>query len=249
MNNNTVKLQMLKDVRIILWVIVGVSYFFRFWAMIFLAVIGVIAVSVMIVREKILKKRKEAEDEPIPLLLPKAKTETDVLNMAFEVMQRKISELVAAEYPNAKWVWEAPDAKKKIAEGAPVYIRLNHAGGYRRAEVQYLDLKVTAVIFKTTSETKKDTHTDSETQNISKSENFELMAFEWVDENIVSIGNRMNEAIGSSEESLHFDESELPIKECWEDICSELRRAGIENVETVFDGITIKFKQNNAERE
>lgn len=249
MNDNTVKIQMLKDVRIVLWVIVGVSYLFRFWPMILLALVGVIIVSTMIGKEKFLKKRKEAEEEPIPLLLPKANTKTDVLNMAFEVMQRKISELVAAEYPNAKWVWEAPDAKKKIAEGTPVFIRLNHAGGYRRAEVQYLDLKVTALIFKTAPEAKTDTHTDSETQNISKSENFELMAFEWVDENIVSIGNKMNEAIGSSDESLHFDESELPIKECWEDICSELRRAGIENVEAVSDGITIKFKQNNAERE
>lgn len=249
MNDNAVRLQMLRDVRLILWIIIGVAFLFHFWTMIFIALIGVITVSVMIGKTKRIDKEQQARKEPQPLLLPKAVTENDVVNMAFEVMQRRISELVTTEYPTAKWVWETPDAKKKIAGGDPVFICLNQAGGYRRAEIRYFELKVTAVIFLPKSDEKENVKTDTNTPSAPKAENYQLMAFEWVDENIVSIGNRMNEAIGNSEESIHLDESVLPIKACWQDICAELEREEIKNTEIVPDGITIKFTQENAERE
>ena len=76
-----------------------------------------------------------------------------------------------------------------------------------------------------------DTHTDTTTPNTPKPENYQLVAFEWVEENALELNNRINEAIGRDEQELLIRTEELPIKESWSDVCSELKSAGIDNAE------------------
>ncbi|MBO5203376.1 MAG: hypothetical protein J6B72_02050 [Clostridia bacterium] len=149
----------------------------------------------------------------------------------------------------AKWVWEAPNTGKKIEAEEPVYILLNRAGGYCRAEVKYQDFTVTQVIFMSAQNNSTDTHTDTPIPNTPKPENYQLVAFEWVEKNALELNNRINEAIGRDEQELPIKAEELPVKESWSGVCSELKSAGIDNAEIVSDGITVKFTQKNAERE
>ena len=248
MNDNVAKKQMLRNAQTILCVIIAVSYLFRFWICIIPAAVGVLVTSVMLWYVKVCEHRKPKETEPL-FALPKPKTQKDIQNEKFSLIQQQISEAVSAEYPLAKWVWEAPNTRKKIEEGEPVYILLNRAGGYCRAEVKYQGFTVTKVIFMSVPDKRTDTPTDTPTPDTPKTENYQLVAFEWVEENALELNNRINEAIGRDEQEMLIKVEELTVKESWSDVCSELKSAGIDNAEIVSDGITVKFTQKNAEKE
>lgn len=82
--------------------------------------------------------------EPQPLLpapIP-APTESDLRKLAQSLITSRITTLVLNEYPNARWIWEAPNAFELIELGEEVYILLNRAGGYRKAKVIIQNLQV-----------------------------------------------------------------------------------------------------------
>ncbi len=72
-------------------------------------------------------------------------------------------------------------------------------------------------------------------------ENYELVAFEWVEANMVSLNQRINDAIGSGETELHIDRNDLPKPESWSCVCKELQRNGLQNVKIDADGIKVLF--------
>ena len=74
-------------------------------------------------------------------------------------------------------------------------------------------------------------------------ESFQLIAFEWAEAHIFELNTRCNEAIGQNLSELLIYADELPIKESWEDICDELVRAGLEDVQCVPEGIKINLTQ------
>ena len=74
-------------------------------------------------------------------------------------------------------------------------------------------------------------------------ENFELIAFEWVQANILSINAKCNEAIGEQSDYMVIECEDLPQEGSWENICDELINAGFEQVERISDGIKINLKQ------
>ena len=67
--------------------------------------------------------------------------------MAMVLIQRRISQILEAKYPNVRWVWESPRAREDIMAGNKVYVILNRAGGYRRGQVLIRNLQVFDVIF------------------------------------------------------------------------------------------------------
>lgn len=72
---------------------------------------------------------KEAPSSPAPQPAPLDE------NDSFGHIQLRIAELVRHQFPKARWVWENPNARFDIENGAPLFIRLNRAGGFRRATV------------------------------------------------------------------------------------------------------------------
>ena len=101
----------------------------RFWPMvIFLIIYGLAVIVRTLVKSRNTKPVQLAPvmpAEPIPAPTP---TQRDLENLAFSMICRKITELVARDYPNARWVWEFPSAQKLVIEGHEVYILLNRAG-------------------------------------------------------------------------------------------------------------------------
>ena len=76
-----------------------------------------------------------------------------------------------------------------------------------------------------------------------QNENYELIAFEWVDAHIIELNERCNEAIGHGITELLLQADELPVSDSWPDICCELKRSDIEEVTVVPEGIKINLLQ------
>ena len=76
-----------------------------------------------------------------------------------------------------------------------------------------------------------------------ENENYELLAFEWVEAHSIVLNERCNEAIGRGDTELILSVDELPVRDSWPDVCCELQRSGLSLVECVADGIKINLTQ------
>ena len=148
-------------------------------------------------------------------------------------------------YPDARWIWESPGALRDLEAGKPVIILLNRAGGYRRAELRAEHGRLKSLVYLSAPVSppkSSDLHADSQSSDSEPlPENYELVAFEWVEANMVSLNQRINDAIGSGETELHIDRNDLPKPESWSCVCKELQRNGLQNVKIDADGIKVLF--------
>ena len=251
MNKKDQKRHMAYEALVLLGMLVLLTFICRLWPILLLIILGIFAA---VIRLLFLSSRKIEVIVPLPLLPEPVKeaTEKDVQVLAYSVILRRVTELVLSEYPEARWVWEAPNAEKLIRENQEVFILLNRAGGYRRAKVVIRNLQVVGIDYN--PQTEEEEATLEPENNVPDSDeepevqNYELLAFEWADAHIFELNARCNEAIGENLSELILLEEELPVRESWADICRELIRAGLEDVQCVPEGIKINLTQSNAER-
>lgn len=210
----------------------------RFWPMVIFLVIYELAVIVCTLvktrKAKPVQLAPVIPAEPIPAPTP---TQRDLENLAFSMICRKITELVARDYPNARWVWEFPSAQKLVIEGHEVYILLNRAGGYRRAQVLYQNLQVTGLKYEGITVAPVEPPAAPEPEE-NEPDNYSLLAFQWVDAHLSDLSSRCDEARKNSLNHLLVSESELPVAQSWQDICMELTRAGY-RTQVLAEGIKI----------
>ncbi|QQQ95115.1 hypothetical protein [Blautia pseudococcoides] len=251
MNKKDQKRHMAYEALVLLGMLALLTFICRLWPILLLIILGIFAA---VIRLLFLSSRKIEVIAPFPLLPEPVKeaTEKDVQVLAYSVILRRVTELVLSEYPEARWVWEAPNAEKLIRENQEVFILLNRAGGYRRAKVVIRNLQVVGIDYN--PQTEEEEATLEPENNVPDSDeepevqNYELLAFEWADAHIFELNARCNEAIGENLSELILLEEELPVRESWADICRELIRAGLEDVQCVPEGIKINLTQSNAER-
>lgn len=235
----------------ILLMLVLLVFVCRLWPILLLIILGIFAVALR------LAFSGKQQTEPVPHQQPqtqrhKRPTERNVLDMAYGVIIGRISDLVRADYPGARWTWESPQAKARIGAGEDVYILLDHAGGFRRAKVVIRCLRAIALAYQTEPQAEtarthstepKRTAAESTAQPAPESEpvqeDYSLLAFEWVEANIVDLNRRCNDAIGHGDADLLLTEEELPGKESWGDVCGQLKREGLSDVEVTSSGIRI----------
>ena len=94
---------------------------------------------------------------------------------------------------------------RNIATGNEVRILLNHAGGYREAIVVIRGLQVCSLTYPHAEEVKMPETENDETgteetedgtpQKVDPPENYEYLAFEWVDAHVMELNERCNESI------------------------------------------------------
>ncbi len=251
MNKKDQKRHMAYEALVLLGMLALLTFICRLWPILLLIILGIFAA---VIRLLFLSSRKIEVIAPFPLLPEPVKeaTEKDVQVLAYSVILRRVTELVLSEYPEARWVWEAPNAEKLIRENQEVFILLNRAGGYRRAKVVIRNLQVVGIDYN--PQTEEEEATLEPENNVPDSDeepevqNYELLAFEWADAHIFELNARCNEAIGENLSELILLAEELPVRESWADICRELIRAGLEDVQCVPEGIKINLTQSNAER-
>lgn len=234
------------EVLIILGMLALLTFICRLWPILLLIILGIFIAAIRLL---FLSSKRVEVIEPLPVPQPpmepfREPTETDVRSLAYSVILRRVTELVCTEYPEARWVWEASNAKQRIENGEEVFILLNRAGGYRRAKVVIQNLQVWAVDFapKTEENPVPESEEDSTDSELGE-ENYELVAFEWVEAHIFELNARCNEAIGEGMRDIILTADELPAKESWPDICKELSRAGLEEVQCIPEGIKINLTQ------
>ena len=250
MNKKDQKRHMAYEALVLLGMLALLTFICRLWPILLLIILGIFAA---VIRLLFLSSRKIEVIVPLPLLPEPVKetTEKDVQVLAYSVILRRVTELVLSEYPEARLVWEAPNAEKLIQESQEVFILLNLAGGYRRAKVVIRNLQVVGIEYNPQVEENAVLEPEDnapEPEEEPEVQNYELLAFEWADAHIFELNARCNEAIGENLSELILLAEELPVRESWADICRELIRAGLTDVQCVSEGIKINLTQSNAER-
>ena len=147
----------------------------------------------------------------------------------------------------AQWIWERPNVRKLLQNGEDVFIRLNKAGGYRRVKVLITNLFVQGLeVMPYTNEQQVKPVEEKEPSVVADEPlkvNYELMAFDWVENHIAELNERCNNAIGDGKDSILLTAEELPVQESWASICEELKRMDLSAVEMVPEGIKITLLQ------
>lgn len=251
MRNKEFKRHIAYEVLTMLGTLALLLFVCRLWPILLLVILGIFIAALRLLFLSVQK----VEEIP-PLMLPAVRTEPteqDIQNMTFGTVQQRVTELVAADFPDARWVWKTPNAKSNVAAGNEVRILLNRAGGYREAIVVVRGFQVCRLSYVHVEETDALEPEDEETeaadssaeppQNSSPPENYEYLAFEWVDAHVMELNERCNESIAQGLSLLEIPAAELPARESWPDICRELERNGMENCCCTETGITIDFTQ------
>ncbi len=231
------------EVLVILVMLTVLMFLCRLWPIIFLLIIGIFITALRLL---FLSPKRVEVVEPLPLPAlpePKEPTEKDVRDIAYSVILRRITELITTSYPEARWVWEAPNARQLIELGEDVFILLNRAGGFRRAQVVIQNLQVVTIEYNYVPTKPIESEEDDTDTNESQEENFDLVAFEWADAHIMELNKRCNEAIGEGMAEIILTSDELPVKESWPAICKELEKNGLDDVKCIPQGIKINLTQ------
>ena len=243
---NEEKGQLVHDGLLLLGTLALLTFICRLWPILLLMILGIFIAVLRLLYES-LKPKKTVTPLPILLSEPaREPSEKDMLALAYSVILRRITELVLKTYPDAKWVWESANAQKQIENGEEVYIVLNRAGGYRRARVVLHNLQVMDLeydLMNKQENMKQPEKNDAFVLEEPAVENYELLAFEWVEAHIFGLNARCNETIGEGKEELVLPSEELPERESWQDICQELMRVGLADAQCIPEGIKINLTQ------
>ena len=253
MKNKEWKKHIAFEALVILTMVLVLTFICRLWPLILLAIVGIIIAALRLL---FLSSNKVEVVQPV-LALPAPKVEpneTDVRAMAYAVIMNRITLMVTSSYPYARWIWAQPDARRRIENGEDVFILLNRAGGYRNAKVRIENLQVQEIIysFDATDDTEdvevipddvitEDTNSPGTEEQ--PPENYELIAYEWVETHIIELNDRCNEAIGEGKSMVILTAEELPDPKSWEAICEELIRAELPDVVCGPEGIIINLAQ------
>lgn len=121
MNNKDRKRQIAYEVLMILGSLALLTFICRLWPILLLIILGIFVAAIRLL---FLSGNRVDPVEPQPLLpapIP-APTESDLRKLAHSLITSRITTLVLNEYPNARWIWEAPNAFELIELGEEVYI-------------------------------------------------------------------------------------------------------------------------------
>ena len=217
-------------------------YVCRFWPMlIFVIIYGIASIVYALVKDR--KQRKAPSLPPLPESMPAA-TEQDVLTLAYSLICQRVTALVTADYPSARWVWESPNARQLIQEGNDVFILLNRAGGYGRAQVIIQNLQVIGVRYGAVPAPAPAKNTPPAEPENPADNDYSLLAFQWVDAHTADLTARCAQAKQNGLNHVLVPETELPIAQSWQDICAELARAGFK-AQMLAEGIKITGVDEN----
>ena len=246
MRNKDFKRHIAYEALVIMGILALLLFICRLWPILLLVILGIL---IAVIRLLFLSQRKVAAIEPIETTgsVVGGHTEQDVQNLAFSVIQQRITCLITESYPEARWVWKTAQAKRRVLAGENVHILLNRAGGYREAIVHVQNLCVTGLTYCNALENvapSGDSEATASTEETRQAPvNFEYLAFEWVDAHVVDLNTRCNECVARGESAILLTADELPDRGSWPDICRELVRNGIEDCQYTPDGIQINMKQ------
>ncbi len=237
------------EVLIILGVLLLLCLITRLWPLLFLVVLGIIIAALRLLSVTAGKQTDSTPPVIVPLTPARPDTEQDVVRIAFGILQRRITEQVVSRYPSAKWVWELPNSVERLAQGLPLTILLNSAGGFGKAVVQVQGLRFCGLSYESVGDEKTavpqgddDGKSNPAPDGMADADgpvDYALIAFQWVEANMLALNDRCNSAIADGQETLLLPSCELPHADSWADICAELTRNGFAEAVIQPDGICV----------
>ena len=232
MNRKNYKKHIAYELLVVLGMSALVLFVCRLWPLLILALLGMLGAAAWL----ILANRNAEEPEKLCALLPSHEQ-----NEALGRIQAQISGMVRAEHPNARWIWKTPNAKALVCSGEGVSILLNRAGGYREAVVHMSDGEVKSIEYLLPPEPQKCEASEGHELEDNEPVNYELVAFEWVDANVMALNERCNEGIAHGLDNILLEPAELPGRESWPEICRELERNDMDGCQCEDGGIRISL--------
>lgn len=255
MNDKNFKRHFAHEALVVLGLLALLTYITRLWPILLLVILGIFIATLrlLFLSAKKVDPVQPALELPPP---PSPPTETDMQSIAYAIIQRRITQILLDKFPEVRWIWENPKAKEDIMAGNPVYVLLNRAGGYRRGRVILRNLTVMDVVFEEVKPKEEppapaqppvpgsatDASSDEDDEE-EVSENFGLIAFQWVEAHVMELNDRCNEAIAEGLSEYLISADELPVTESWEEICKELIRNDLPGARCCDEGIIIQFEQ------
>ncbi len=259
MNDKDRKRHYAYEALVLLGLLALLTYITRLWPILLLIILGIF---IAILRLLFLSANKVEPVKPVLALPPPSQppTETDMQGMAYALIQRRITQILQARFPDVRWIFENPKAKEDIMAGTTVYVLLNKAGGYRRGRVVIRELSVLDIVFEHTEPKQDPKPTPGETPPVptqppvppvpssdddeeGMEENYGLIAFQWVEAHIMELNEHCNEAIAQGKTDYLIPADDLPVSESWDEICKELIRNDLHGALCCDEGIIIEFEQ------
>lgn len=145
-------------------------------------------------------------------------------------------------FPDAKLVWLTPCPMAAMWESGPLSVQLQVADGFKKASVYlkdgvfgHLQVETNASPFSVTkAKEEPDTSAD-----------YSLMAYQWVESQIVFLNESCNNAIAEKQDSLYLTAEYLPDAQSWPDIAKVLDEQGFTN-EITENGILLHLQTKGA---
>lgn len=145
-------------------------------------------------------------------------------------------------FPRAKWVWLTPCPMDAMWDNDFLAVRLYGASGYHRAVVHLVDGEFHRLQVTTNKRTSPATGAIQDTPT---STDYSLMAYQWVESQIVFLNESCNNAIAEKQDSLYLTAECLPDAQSWPDIAKLLDGQGFAN-EVTENGILLHLQTKGA---
>lgn len=225
----------------------------RLWPLLFLVILGILVAALRLLfvsarKQEVVQITTAYPQEPL-----RPDTEQDVIRSAFGVLQRRISERIASNYPAARWVWDVPDAMQRFADDLPLMILLSQAGGFRRATVSVRNMQFCGLVYETADSYRPDKpppdsdadgdYGAEDANNPAEPVDYALIAYQWVEAHLLELNNKCNIAIAANQTTLLIPACELPHPDSWQGVCDELLRNGFTQAEALEDGISLTIPE------
>ena len=228
------------DVVKLVGIVLLLALFCRMWPVVFLAILAVVVCALKLLHDaaKAENVPPELPAKPIPPEPPE--TETTLNNRAFGLLEQRITQALLEEYPNVRWVWAEPDARKRFASDEQLDILTNQAGGYGRFTVYIYNLQFVKLAPAVATQTAPVENEPDESPEPEQT-NYTYLAFEWVQAHLPWLNEAINETLALGEDTLLITADRLPIPESWEEICAQLLRNGFQKAVCDAEGIVVAY--------
>lgn len=225
--------------------IVAASLALGLWPFLFLALPGMLIASLPALADQKARnsraQKEKAGDEDGTGTQTGRDTATRNEKEAYRDMVRQVDSLVSGECPGAAWAWETPHAEEQFRKRQRLFILLNRAGGYRRAEVCYAGIQALGIDYQPDAhEQKHEQHPEPlQPAETGMPDSYGLLAFQWTQANERKLEQRRRAAEALGQGEILVPAKDLPCPESWGDICAEIDRAGTGTAAAGTDGIWI----------
>lgn len=134
MNDKNRQRHIAYEVLVILGQLALLTYITRLWPILLLIILGIFVAALRLL---FLSSQKVEPVRPLLTLPPphQPPTEKDLQSAAYTIVQCRITQILSAKFPEARWVWENPRAMEDILAGKRngSYAFLHHGQGCPRS--------------------------------------------------------------------------------------------------------------------